>query len=498
MPRQFNIGLLLVLSAIIIVMTKCRKDDFITDSSAKLEFSRDTVLFDTIFTTLGSTTQAFKVYNTHSQRIKISNIYINSGSGSRYRINVDGVSADEHSDVEIAGNDSMFVFVEVTLDPNDNTQPIVVEDDIVFLTNGNTQEVKLLAWGQDAIFHFDADGLDVLDCDEVWTNELPHVLMSVVGVADCCQLTIEQGTQVYCHAGTGILVDRGTLNVEGQLGQEVVFQGDRLEEEYQNLSGQWGIEIDFEYETDFGIEVATITRGGIWLFQAKECNINYAEIKNGIIGIQVDTAYTPGVPALTLSNTKIYNMSAIGLYAQGGSILGYNDLIANCGQACGAFTIGGEYEFEHCSFVNYWTESNRQSPTFVLNNYYEDVNGNLQVRTIQNTEFRNCFMYGNNAGLSDFSEFIVDMEDEEFQDYSFTGCYVDTDIDLSDGTIYDNMKNNQGDPLFVDAFAMEFDVLENAGGNHDGSSIPVPLSFSDIEGQFRSGAATIGCYQKGD
>lgn len=479
-------------------MTRCRKESFITDTSAKLEFSRDTLLFDTIFTTLGSTTQTFKVHNKHNERIKISNIYIHTGSSSRYRINVDGVSAVEHADIEIGANDSMYVFVEVTLDPNDNAQPIVVEDEIIFLTNGNTQEVKLLAWGQDAIFHFDPDGLEVLPCDAIWTSELPHVLMSVVAVAEGCQLTIGQGTQVYCHAGTGILVDRGILNVEGQLGDEVVFQGDRLEEEYDNLSGQWGIEFDFEYETQFGIEVATISRGGIWLFQTAGCNINYAEIRNGIIGIQVDTMATPGVPALTLSNTKIYNMSAIGLYSQGGGILGYNDLVADCGQACAALTIGGEYEFEHCSFVNYWTEDNRQAPTFILNNYYEDINGNLQIRPLVNTEFRNCFMYGNNAGLSDFNEFVVDLQDEELQDYFFTGCYVDTDENVSNGLRFENMKNNQGDPLFLNPFALDFDVSANAGGNHAGSSIPAPLSFNDIEGQFRSSPPTIGCYQQGD
>lgn len=481
-----------------LLATSCRKDDFITDSSAKLEFSRDTVLFDTIFTTLGSTTQAFKVYNTHDQRIKISQIFLGSGTDSRYRLNVDGVSAAEHTDVEVGPNDSMYVFVEVTLDPNNSNQPLVVEDEITFLTNGNTQDVKLLAWGQDACFHYDPGGLLVLDCAETWTNEKPHVLMSVVGVAEDCSLTIQAGTQVFCHAGTGILIDKGTLNINGELGNEVTFCGDRLEEEYDDLSGQWGIEIDFEYETQFGIEVATITRGGIWLFQAKDCVINYADIKNGIIGIQVDTMDTPESPALTLSNSKIYNMSAIGLYAQGGSILGYNDLVANCGQACGAFTIGGEYEFEHCTFANYWTESNRQSPTFILNNYYEDVNSNLQIRPLLNTEFRNCMMYGNNAGLSDYSEFVVDIEDEEFQDYYFDGCYVDTEQDLSDGSRYNNMKNNQGDPLFVDPFNFMFDILGSAGGNHDGSPIGAPLTTMDIDGQFRNQPGTIGCYQKGE
>ena len=114
-----------------------------TDSSAVLEFSNDSILFDTVFTTVGSTTQILKLYNRNSDRISISRIELEGGSLSPYRINVDGIPGYVHSDIEIAGDDSLYIFVEVTLDPSNTNLPFVVEDRILFQTNGNNQEVLI-------------------------------------------------------------------------------------------------------------------------------------------------------------------------------------------------------------------------------------------------------------------------------------------------------------------------------------------------------------------
>jgi hypothetical protein len=131
----------------------CKKDELLTDSSAKLEFSVDSVLFDTVFTQVGSTTRSFRIYNKHDQPINISKIFLGGGSSSQYRINVDGTPTTTSNpiirDVEIMAGDSIFVFVQVTVDPTGSTSPLLIKDSVIFETNGNIQDVKLTAIGQD-------------------------------------------------------------------------------------------------------------------------------------------------------------------------------------------------------------------------------------------------------------------------------------------------------------------------------------------------------------
>lgn len=488
-------NILLLLGAVtLIAFNACRKDNFSTDPGAKVAFSQDTVFFDTLFTTIGSTTQAVRIYNNNNRDIKISSIELEGGADSPYRINVDGVSGDVFSDVEIASGDSLWMFVEVTIDPGDVNLPFIVEDRIHFTTNGNRQTVELVSWGQDAHFHGGPGALTVLDCNEVWNADKPHVVYGIVAVDEDCSLTINQGTQVYCHAKSGIYVFRGTLEVNGTIGNEVVFQGDRLEPEYQGVPGQWGIELQFEFETQFGVEQASVARGGIWLLQSPGSTINGAIIRDGNIGVQVDTTGTTG-DALQITNTVIENMGVIGLLGQGAHISGWNNLIANCGQTCGAFTIGGRYRFAYTTFANYFAEGNRQAPTFALNNYYFDVNDNLQVRPLTDTWFHNCIMYGNNAALSDFNEFVVDIQQPEFQDYRFEFCAVDTDLDLSDVARFNQMVNSVTPP-FVSAAGGDFHLVSSASSTWNGGFVSETWSPpTDLDGFTRLLPGRKGCYE---
>lgn len=471
---------------VIFLFEGCRKENFVTDSSATVAFSTDSILFDTVFTTVGSTTQLLKVYNNNSDRIRISSIELEGGNNSPYRLNVDGVPGNYHENVEIAGNDSMFIFVEVTLDPNDSSLPFVVEDYIHFNTNGNNQEVVLTAWGQDAYFHVNQDltSLQPLEPDAIWSNDKPHVIYGIAVVDSAQTLTITEGTEVYIHNNSGLWVRKGTLIVEGQLGNEVVFQGDRLEPFYDDQPGQWGINV-------FGFNF-----GGIWLTESLDSRINYADIKNGTIGIQVDSVSQAGIPALTLTNTKIQTMSAIGLYANSGAdIEGFNNLIANCGQSCGAFLYGGSYRLDFTTFANYWTLGTRQASAFVMTNWYEFQGSNI-IRPITNTLFRNCIMYGNNASLSDFNEFALDILEDESQEYAFSHCLVDNnEIDL-DGPRYSNMRiviNNE--QIFLDPFNADFHPRSDNIPIVN-SAVGTEVSF-DLDGtsRFIFGQPDMGCYE---
>ena len=57
------------------------------------------------------------------------------------------------------------------------------------------------------------------------------------------------------------------LNVNGELDNEVIFQGDRLEAEFDDIAGQWD---------------------RVWINTGAASNIKYAHIKNGFVGLQVE------------------------------------------------------------------------------------------------------------------------------------------------------------------------------------------------------------------
>lgn len=487
----FAFGLVMLLA---VLTSGCRKVQFSEDPALQLEFSADTILFDTVFTTIGSVTLPLKVYNRNTEAVRIDEIELVGGSESPFRVNIDGEVGPSVSDWPILAEDSLWVFLEVTVDPNALSTPFVIEDELRFNTNGNEQHVHLIAWGQNAHFHGGLGELNPLpSCDEVWTADLPHVIYGIVEVEPGCTLTIEEGTQVHVHDGGGLLVYQSTLKVEGELGNEVVFQGDRLESSYEDVPGQWGIEIDFQFETEYGIEEVTAQRGGIWLFGGVECTMDYAVLKNGTIGLQVDTTGTDQAPALDIRNTVIHNMSAYGLYAQGGTIEGYNNLFYDCGQSTAAFTLGGTYKLDHCTFANFWSEGVRQSPSVLFTDWYEDINGNIQVRSLEGSAFNNCIFWGNNYSLTDFDELVVSLLNPPASPViRFSAVDVqdpDFPLEILEATLTENT------PPFASTSDRDFHLSSN-NSLWDGGNSQFSIGL-DLDGLPRAiGQPDMGCYER--
>ena len=485
-----NIFFIILLAVIITATTSsCRKDPVITDASAKLVFSQDTILFDTVFTTVGSSTHWLQVYNNHKKKIIISSIRLAGGNSSMFRINVDGKAAKEFSDVEIAGKDSLFIFVEVTVDPVNQNTPMILTDSIIFETNGNIQDVDLAAWGQDAYFHTPVKGtiLSPLHfCNEVWTKEKPHVIYGYFFVDSSCTLTINEGVRVYIHNGSGILVYKdGSLKINGTYPEPVRIQGDRLESVYQEIPGQWD---------------------RIWLYPGSINNeVDYAVIKNGNVGFMSDTTGNSTNPTLTLSNTVIQNMAGAGLYAQGSFVVAVNSIFANCGIHNVLLSIGGDYSFRHCTFANFWNHDTRQTPLLGLNNYYEDVNHVIQARNLSKAYFGNCIMFG---ALE--KEIALDYKTTAEFNYLFDNCLLKSDSVLDAEQILfparfsNNLisnKTNNNDPLFTDPAQNDYSLGTGSPAIDKGSLVitntPVPLPL-DIKQKSRTSDAApdLGAIEK--
>jgi len=450
-----------VLSLVILLLSGCKKDNTFTKDH--LDFSTDSVLFDTVFTTVGSTTQRFKIYNYNNAKIKIDEIELMGGANSPFRINIDGVSGIFHEDVELAKKDSLFAFVEVTLQVNNVTNPLVISDSIRFLTNGMNQYVHLDVWGQDAYFHAN----EIVS--GTWLNDKPHVIYGVAavgypGLDSNLNLTIPQGTDVYCHKNSTLLVYKSSLDIQGQLNNEVTFQGDRLESFYDDVSGQWW---------------------GIRLIEAQTSTINYTDIKNGSVGVQVDS--TQSLLTLTMTNTKIENCDFFNFNVNAGS----NVVVENClfGDAglYGVFLFaGGEYPTKNCNFSNYWSGS-RGGPALAIKTWYEYEDANY-VRAVVNSRFDNCVMYG-----SVDKELEIDSIPGATFDCTFNHNVIKRDEIHAYPNFVANIWNL--DPLFVDASNGDFHF--EAGSSLDNVGEAIYSTVTDIEGVARNmSAPDIGCYEK--
>jgi len=432
----------------------CKKDKLLTDSSATLNFSEDTVKFDTVFVTTGSATQEFTVTNPYSQPINISSISLGVGATSFYRLNVNGTPGKSFTNIEIGAKDSIWIFVEVTVpDPNSPNTPFVISDSIVFNTNGHFQNVKLQARGQRAHFHSAPpnQGSLFLICNETWTNDLPHVVYGYAVVDSGCTLTISEGTNVYFHVRSGIFVlSGGKIKVNGTLQNQVTLQGDRLGVDFKDIPGQWD-RIQLTNTTHSNIFNGTNEHGP----GPMDNVFNYAVIKNGYVGIESDTFAVPHVPAVVLNNCILKNFASTALYGAGSNIQANNCVFANCAQYCTAMFYGGDYRFLQCTIANYWSQTDRTTPAVYMQNYY-DV-----VRPLDSAYFGNCIIYGSNdneIGLD--SDVYVTGNNFNFV-FDHTLIKIDPQTSTSNSYHFNNIFKNI-DPLFKDVTNNDYSFDPNS------------------------------------
>lgn len=459
----------------------CQNSDTITDSpSARLEFSTDTVKFDTIFTTIGSVTKQFRVYNRNKEAIRTS---VSLDEGSLYRLNIDGISGNQLDNLEIRGNDSAYIFVEVTIDPQNSDLPVVVLDSIQFMTNGNVQDVKLMAFGQDVHLYNDS-----IIGDAHWVNDKPYLIYNSVMVDSLCTLEIDPGVQLYFHNNSSLIV-AGRLQVNGTKDEPVVFQGDRLEKYYADKAGQWGATYKRNGETYYF--------GNIHFLSGSSGNtINYAIIKNGTKGIQIDN-HVDEETTLTLSNTVISNMSIAGIYAQTANLDVYNTLINNCDYYAAALIYGGRYNFVHTTLVNY--AGRHLKPSLVLNNYYTVTKENEKEEDFHlfdfDAHFVNSIVHGSLT-----SEIAIDSLnlDTHFA-FQFENCLlkVDPKFSIDDTAMFKNIVSGATElPRFVNPAEGDFHLDTLSAAKDRGNAaylIDFPL---DLDGVVRDSLPDLGAYER--
>lgn len=451
------------------IIFSCRKESFITSPDARVTITADTLKYDTVFVTAGSVSQVFKIINENNQKLKISSVKLMGGTGSSYKINVDGVVGPEVNNLELEANDSVYVFVQVNIDPNANNLPFIVRDSIQVSINGKNRLVQLETWGQNAHFFRDK----IIASNETWNNDLPYVILGSLIIDPNRTLTINKGCRIYVHADAPIIVN-GTLLVNGlkDTADRVYFRGDRLDEPYKDFPAAWP--------------------GIFFLSSSKDNVLNFAVIKNSYQAIGIQDPSPNANPKLTLNECIIDNAYDAGVISINSSVNARNCLISNCGK--NIFLVkGGDYQFTHCTVASFSNSYlfHRDPVLFVSN--YVSVN-NVPVSANLNALFRNCIFWGGNGTVDD--EVVVAKNGNTTFNVSFD--YNLWKVQNTPANITSTQIINNQNPLFdsLDHSHRYYDFrLKTASpAINKGTNTSVT---TDLDGNPRAvGLPDLGCFEK--
>ncbi len=488
--------ILIILSLLSLVLFSCRRDEPVAGSGVKLEFSTDTLFLDTVFSTVGSSTYVLKVYNPDENKVIIDDIFLGSGQTSSYNINVNGKSGQQFTDVEILGKDSIYVFVEVN--STTGSKEFLNVDSLLFSNKGIRQDVKLVSLVRDAYFHFPNRFIQiggtfipysVINCNETWIGDKPHVIYGYAVVDSGCVLNINTGARVHFYNNSGLWVSNGgSLRVGDNAGNpgsgdSVVFSGDRLEPYYEDVPGQWGGAL-----------------GGIFLQGGSVNNsIRNAVIKNATTALRLDSTLTKN---LDIRYSYILNSSRTAIFGGYGNMEAHSLVVANAGLHL-FYAFGGSYDFRQCTFANYWNLSTRTSAGVSLSNFVDlqDASGAIVrvVRDLNQAYFGNCIISGNNR-----QELAILQDQSGSLSYKVENAILKLDsdpddrgFDITDPTFFENIVVN-GDPGFADTDANRYALDSVSQAVDQGSgviSIGIPLDILGLNRNF-NGQPDLGAYER--
>jgi hypothetical protein len=456
---------LVSLTVLILLLFSCRKENFTSSADARLQTSIDTLHFDTVFTTTGSVSQYFKIVNNNSKGIKLTSVRLAGGTTSPFKINVDGIAGPQVSGVEVLANDSVYVYVTVSINPTAQNLSFIVRDSIEISYNGNRQWIQLDAFGQNAHFFRNKKIIGT----EVWKNDLPYVILGRLTVDTTATLTINKGCKIYMHADAPFIVN-GSLQVNGEKydSTRVVFTGDRLDEPYNEFPASYP--------------------GIIFTNSSKNNILNYTIIKNAYQGIAVINPSSSGTK-LTLNEMIIDNAYTNGLIGINTSINARNVLISNCGQNL-ALGGGGVYDFKHCTIASYSNNFiQHKEPVFILTNY--TVQGNVVTPSGLSAAFTNCIFFGEQNGFVN-NEVAIDIKGSLTPTISFnkvlwrvqsqpSGAGITVITSINQPPIFDSINTAQ---RFFNFRLKDNSPAVNAGINAgvviDLDGKPRPVGFPDL------------------
>ncbi|MFI3239185.1 MAG: hypothetical protein R3Y22_01140 [Bacteroidales bacterium] len=474
MRVRFNIYILFWVVLFPVLLSACIEDGYTTSSSDLLEFSTDTLSFDTTFTETGTPTKTFKVYNRHSKMIQISSVKLAGGDEGQFYLNVDGMSGSEFSSVDIRGNDSIYIFVEAYVDTNNDNNPIKIEDKIEFITNGVTQYVVVDAWGQDVIR---LDG-ELIDSDRVLTAQKPYWIHDTLTVEHNVTLTIEAGATLYFHDKAAMRVD-GTLTAIGTADAPITMRGDRLDQvvgdiSYDIMSGQWG-----------GIDISADSYGN---------SMHYVSMRGSTTGLVVDSCNVEQLK-LDLFNSVLHNSSGSVLTVSHAWVVADGCEFSDAANSVVDLT-GGKYSFTQSTFANNYLFSAVSDCIININYIYLEE---FTTAPLMSATFDNSIIYGiasdiNNGDLTGTDIYIRStlLRSDGSDDGNFINCVWGADpkfYTVRDEYYFDYRLQNESDAIAQGDLSLlpercstdMYGTVRNSGNGIDLGAYAWVLSTDDLE-----------------
>lgn len=377
------------------------EEDFSTSQRDQLKFSCDTLALDTVIAGEATNTYTFQVYNPNDKALRISDVRLGRVAESPFIVNVDGTwlkGGVSDIDFTLSAHDSLRVFVQLTAPTTDADEPQNLEDNLQFtLESGSVQRVFFTASSQDVTI---IRGMTITE-DEIFAARRPYQIYDSLVVAEGASLTLKAGTRLYFHPGASLIV-HGKLIAAGELGNPVVFRGDRLGnmfdgQPYDRVPGQWG-----------GITFTKNSTGN---------DMTWCDIHSGAYGIRCDSTETKE-QKLIIDNSIIHNVSSDAFYAKMCNTFVGNCQITNAGGNC-VNIYGGDHTFVHCT----------------IGQFYSFIGGHGVALQFTNTEydsplpldrllFVNCLISGYN------DDDIMGSASERFPDcpfsFAFKNCLLNT------------------------------------------------------------------------
>lgn len=452
--------------AILILVWACEpSEEKLTNSgSARLTYSADTVIFDTLFSSVGSITKRLRIFNTNDNAINIDRLSLGLGTSSSYTITVNGIEAPEFTNEIIFGRDSLLVLIKTFIDPGDAELPFLVKDSITVASNGNSEHVKLVAWGQDANF---IDG-EVIDCNTTWTAGKPYVIYNSALVDTLCTLTVDPGARIFIDNNASLFV-KGSLQINGTLEEKVIIRNTRLDPKFNIAPGQWG---------DLSFLEGTFDN-----------RINYAIISNGTNGVRIGNPDDNDAYDIQISNTIIEHMASSGILAFTSDIYAYNTVIYNCGDLLVGNLAGGNYRYEHCTFSNEPNDFFRDGgPSVIFSDNVVLADNSVLVAEL-NIAMHNSIIWGKER-----DEILVDDSGA-----SINALDISNNIIRSSDTSWEDLENiisqERNFPGFFSVGLLDYQLDSLANARDIGLDIGIE---KDILGTLRDDEPDFGAYERLD
>ena len=489
---------IIVMAITMIFLSGCRNEQISDDPSLRLTFSQDTLRFDTVFTTVGSATKSVIVYNPNPNAVVISKV--TQAERRYFSINLDGENdLSRLTNLRINGQDSLILFVNVYIDPQDKNTPVLVEDAVVFETNGNTQTLRLEAYGQDVEKIRSQARKSIFD-SYTFTAVKPYLIYDTLLVTG--DLVMTPGARLYFHQGASLIAE-GSVAIGAPSSStplppysHILCAPDRIDNLFDSVpyaysAGGWdGIYIHHQVggSDEYHID-------GLYLISAT----------NGLQIINEDSCDLSPV-ACSLTNSRIHNQAGNGLSVRNMDVEVTNTEISNCGQFC-VYLMGGKHTFIHSTIAAYFNSTNVRIQSTIhyplSTAVYVDNADSLPKVT---AEFMNCVI----TGLGSQNLCWADTIKEDYEGRIF-GNYLKTDTlhhpTIGDSrTIHNNVYWTKEDTaqVFVNTFFeyqkydyYDFHLGEFSPARGIADSAVATLYTSDKDGLPRTPShANAGCYER--